>query len=227
VPKINVYLPAWLAEAVKESGVPVSSVCQQALEAALGADAERPGRDGGNTEPGRSPDVERMLTNRARQVLRDARRHDVSVGLSAGLRLLDALEREGGNLALVVLRSLGLERHEPSTWSATADPSTAGEAVGHDLDWLVEHAATEAADLGDRHIGCEHLLIAVVADADGPAARVLAYAGADPATVRQATRTAAAAAAFARTRSASTVVNEAVSAALEEIRARVGRLEQR
>jgi len=226
VPKINVYLPAWLAEAVKESGVPVSSVCQQALEAALGADAERPGRDGGNTEAGRSPDVERMLTNRARQVLRDARRTDVSVGLSAGLRLLDALEREGGNLALVVLRSLGLEPREP-TWSAMADPSTAGEAVGHDLDWLVEQAATEAADLDDRHIGCEHLLLAVVADADGPAARVLAHAGAEPATVRQATRTAAAAAAFARTRSASAVVNEAVSAALEEIRARVGRLEQR
>jgi len=46
-------------------------------------------------------------------------------------------------------------------------------------------------------------------------------------TVRQAIRTAAAAAAFARTRSASAVVNEAVSAALEEIRARMGRLEQR
>jgi len=225
VPKINVYLPAWLAEAVKESGVPVSSVCQQALEAALSAG--HAGRGGGNAEPGRSRDVERVLTNRARQVLRDARRPDVSVGLSAGLRLLDALEREGGNLALVVLRSLGLERHEPSTWSASADPSSAGDTVGRDLDWLVEQAATEAADLGDRHIGCEHLLLAVVAHADGPAARVLAHAGADPATVRQATRTAAAAAAFARTRSASTAVNEAVSTALEEIRARLGRLEQR
>ncbi len=225
MPKINVYLPAWLAEAVKESGVPVSSVCQQALEAALSAG--HPGRGGGNTEPGRSPDVERMLTNRARQVLRDARRPDVSAGLSAGLRLLDALEREGGNLALVVLRSLGLERHEPSPWSASVDPSTAGDAVGRDLDWLVEQAATEAADLGDRYVGCEHLLLAVVADADGSAARALVRAGADPATVRQATRTAAAAAAFARTRAASTVVNEAVSTALEEIRARLGRLEQR
>jgi len=225
VPKINVYLPAWLAEAVKESGVPVSSVCQQALEAALSAG--HPGRAGGTVAPGRSRDVERVLTNRARQVLRDARRPDVSAGLSAGLRLLDALEREGGNLALVVLRSLGLERHEPSPWSAAADPATAGDAVGHDLDWLVEQAATEAADLGDRYVGCEHLLLAVVADGDGPAARALVRAGAAPATVRQATRTAAAAAAFARTRSASTVVNEAVTTALAEIRLRLGRLEQR
>jgi len=224
VPKINVYLPAWLAEAVKESGVPVSSVCQQALEAALSADAQRPGRDSGNAEPGRSPDLERALTNRARHVLRDARRPAESAGPSAGLRLLDALEREGGNLALVVLRSLGVRHHE---WSPTAGPSTAGDPDGRDLDWLVEQAATAAADLGDGHVGCEHLLLAVVADADGPAARALERAGADPATVRRATGTAAAAAAFARNRSPSTVVNEAVSTALEEIRARLGRLEQR
>ena len=225
MPKINVYLPAWLAEAVKESGVLVSSVCQQALEAALSSG--HPGLAGGDVEPGLSRDVERVLTNRARQVLRDARRPDVSVDLSAELRLLDALEREGGNLALVVLRSLGVGRLDPSTWSASVDLSPAGDAVGRDVDWLVERAATEAADLGDRYVGCEHLLLAVVADADGPAARLLAHAGADPATVRQATRTATAAAAFARTRSASTAVNEAVTTALEEIGLRLGRLEQR
>jgi post-segregation antitoxin (ccd killing protein) len=35
VPKINVYLPDELAEAVKEAGVPVSAVCQRALEQAV------------------------------------------------------------------------------------------------------------------------------------------------------------------------------------------------
>src|SRR2546430_11398091 len=32
MPKINVYLPDELAEAVKDSGVPVSAICQRALE---------------------------------------------------------------------------------------------------------------------------------------------------------------------------------------------------
>jgi ATP-dependent Clp protease ATP-binding subunit ClpA len=35
VPKINVYLPDDLAEAVKEMGVPVSAICQRALEASV------------------------------------------------------------------------------------------------------------------------------------------------------------------------------------------------
>jgi post-segregation antitoxin (ccd killing protein) len=35
MPKINVYLPDELAEAVKAAGVPVSAVCQRALEEAV------------------------------------------------------------------------------------------------------------------------------------------------------------------------------------------------
>ncbi len=35
MPKINVYLPDELAEAVRDAGVPVSTVCQRALEHAV------------------------------------------------------------------------------------------------------------------------------------------------------------------------------------------------
>ncbi|MFC7649606.1 Clp protease N-terminal domain-containing protein [Streptosporangium lutulentum] len=35
MPKINVYLPDELAEAVKTAGVPVSAICQRALEQAV------------------------------------------------------------------------------------------------------------------------------------------------------------------------------------------------
>ena len=35
MPKINVYLPDALAEAVKEAQLPVSSICQAALETAI------------------------------------------------------------------------------------------------------------------------------------------------------------------------------------------------
>jgi ATP-dependent Clp protease ATP-binding subunit ClpC len=51
VPKINVYLPDELAEAVKDAGVPVSAICQRALEQAGAPDhrhpADGPGRAGG------------------------------------------------------------------------------------------------------------------------------------------------------------------------------------
>src|SRR3982751_3870783 len=35
MPKINVYLPDDLADAVRDSGVPVSAICQRALEQAI------------------------------------------------------------------------------------------------------------------------------------------------------------------------------------------------
>src|SRR5689334_602732 len=35
MPKINVYLPDDLAEAVRETGVPVSAICQRALDQAV------------------------------------------------------------------------------------------------------------------------------------------------------------------------------------------------
>ncbi|MDX6415722.1 MAG: hypothetical protein QOG28_342, partial [Trebonia sp.] len=35
MPKINVYLPDDLAEAVKEAGLPVSAICQATLEQAV------------------------------------------------------------------------------------------------------------------------------------------------------------------------------------------------
>src|SRR3954466_7314602 len=35
MPKINVYLPDELADAVRESGVPVSAICQRALETSV------------------------------------------------------------------------------------------------------------------------------------------------------------------------------------------------
>jgi len=225
VPKINVYVPAWLAEAVKESAVPVSAVCQQALEEAVrGGGAVRAGAHNG---AGPSREIERALTNRARAVLREARPASTPAGLSAGLRLLGALEGEGGNLALVVLDSLGITRSHLRTAPADSAQCDTDRAGRRELDWLVERAATAAADMGDRHVGCEHLLLALVADPEDPAALFLERAGTNPASVRQATRTAAAAAAYARTRTPGSAVTDVMSGALEEIRARLGRLEQR
>lgn len=228
MPKINVYLPTWLAQAVKESALPVSEVCQTALRKALQPDDELDEPDPAGTAA--LHDLEDVLTNRARVALHEARRRPERTSASGpgGLELLAGLVAEGGNLALVVLASLGLTPQRLSEALSGDDrhrPGTAAVAP-HDLGWYVERAASEAADLGNRHVGCEHLLLAIAGDPAGPAARLLDGLGADAVTVAHATRAGAAAAAYGRAH-AGGGLGSAMSATIEEIRTRLGRLEQR
>jgi ATP-dependent Clp protease ATP-binding subunit ClpC len=203
VPKINVYLPEWLADAVRESTLPVSAICQRALSEALAAEpgGDRPRRRSVRDE------VEPLLTNRAREVLRHCGKAPVA-RLGAGLAMLSGIEAEGGNLALVVMGSLGIDRNR----LRAALPDSGGG--GRDLDGLIEQAATAAADLGNEHVGCEHLLLALAADPEAPAARLLAELGTDPATLTRATCAATAAATYAR------------AAALDEVQARLTTLDR-
>lgn len=187
MPKINVYLPDWLADAVRESTLPVSAICQRALGQAIGTDpgGDRPRRRSVRDE------MEPLLTNRAREVLRHCGPAAVA-RLGADLALLSGIEAEGGNLALVVLDSLGIDRDR----LRAALPDSGGP--GHDLDHLLEQAATAAAELGNEHVGCEHLLLALLAERTAPAALLLAGLGTDPTTLTWATRAATAGAAYAR-----------------------------
>src|SRR5262249_52926601 len=150
----------------RESTLPVSAICQRALSQALAADpgADRPRRWSVRDE------VEPLLTNRAREELRHCGPATVA-RLGADLAMLSGIEAEGGNLALVVLGSLGIDRDR----LRGALPGTGGD--GYDLDGLIEQAATAAADLGSEHVGCEHLLLALAADPTAPAARLLAGLG--------------------------------------------------
>jgi ATP-dependent Clp protease ATP-binding subunit ClpC len=122
--------------------------------------------------------------------------------------MLSGIEAEGGNLALVVLDSVGVDRNRLR--SALPDSGSGGQ----DLDRLIERAVTAATDLGNDYVGCEHLLLALVADPAAPAARLLAGLGADPATLTRATCAAAAAAAYAR------------AAAFDEVQARLTTLDR-
>jgi Clp amino terminal domain, pathogenicity island component len=203
VPKINVYLPGWLADAVRESTLPVSAICQRALGEALAAD---PGADRPHRRPVRD-EVDPLLTNRAREVLRHCGQPAVA-RLGASLAMLSGLEAEGGNLALVVLGSFGIDRDR----LRAALPESGGG--GHDVDRLIEQAATAAADLGSDYIGCEHLLLALAADPAAPAALLLAGLGADPVTLTRATRAATVSAAYAR------------AVALDEVQARLTTLDR-
>jgi len=203
VPKINVYLPDWLADAVRASTLPVSAICQRALSEALSASPD----DGRPRRRSVRDEVDPLLTNRAREVLRHCGPAPVA-RQGADLAMLSGIESEGGNLALVVLASVGVPRDR----LRAALPDSGGG--GQDVERLLELAAAAAADLGNDHVGCEHLLLAVVTDPGAPASRLLAGLGADPEFLSRATRAAAAAATYAR------------AVALDEVQARLTTLDR-
>ncbi|MEU8267023.1 Clp protease N-terminal domain-containing protein [Sphaerisporangium sp. NPDC049002] len=219
MPKINVYLPDELAEAVKEAGVPVSAVCQRALEQAVRrvtAIRETVLGDLDLDDP-----TERLahFTGRARTVLKlgvEQARADgaPSVGTE---HLLGGMLAEGGNLALHVLRAVEIEpenlsrtldRRSPTSTSTSVPASTsasgddgddAGDSGydGHGDEGTARHfsgpaanalelAVTEATALGHNYVGCEHLLLGLVAEPDGTAGQVLRALGAEPRLTRRA-----------------------------------------
>ncbi|MFG2073214.1 Clp protease N-terminal domain-containing protein [Nonomuraea maritima] len=192
MPKINVYLPDELAEAVKSAGVPVSAVCQRALEQAVrrvtmiretvltDLDLEQP------------TGALAHLTARTRTVLQLATRRAREDGASAvgTEHLLTGILDEGGNLAVRLLDALeipqnrlrlALDRHRP----AEAGPG-APETFGPHAAAALELAVTEATALGHNYVGCEHLLVGLVAEPDGTAGAILRELGADLRVTRRA-----------------------------------------
>jgi ATP-dependent Clp protease ATP-binding subunit ClpA len=123
MPKINVYLSEELAAAVKQAGVPVSPVCQQALTEAVAkiTTARRA------VEAIRDPSLSRAamarlsegvtkgLTARLATVLDLARTNagiDAGGSLVSTGQLLLGLIDEGGNLALSIVQSLDVDLDE-------------------------------------------------------------------------------------------------------------------
>ncbi|MGH9155563.1 MAG: Clp protease N-terminal domain-containing protein [Acidimicrobiales bacterium] len=228
MPKINVYLPDDLAEAVKAASIPVSSVCQRALEQALqtaGAVREsvrRPPGDGG---------IYGRLTDRARHVLTlaagQARQHGHhEVG---SVHLLLAMLDEGGNLGIHVLAHLGVDPADVraevegvlAAGPSDTDPPPERPHLAASAKRVIEQAMNESLKLGHNYIGCEHLLLALVADEGGIAGQILRTMGVELTVTRRAVQTLLAAAVHAPARP------PAASVALQEILARLDRLERR
>ena len=203
MPKINVYLPDELAEAVKAAGVPVSAICQRALEQAVRriTAIRQAGLDdaNGDTLAGRLPN----FTVRARTALVGAidrsRGGDRTTVTTADL--LGGVVGEGANLALQVLRAMDIdptivarELERP----APAEPgsgSGSGSESGSDVDGrrfsapaanVLEAAVAEASAFGHNYVGCEHLLLGLVAESDGAGGKILRSLGADPRLTRRA-----------------------------------------
>jgi ATP-dependent Clp protease ATP-binding subunit ClpC len=200
VPKINVYLPDELADAVKQAAIPVSAVCQRALEQAVRRVTAIRETTLGDTTLGDLADDDLatrfpQLTDRARTVLRLADRQAHADG-SADIgtqHLLGGLLAENGNLALRILHAMEIEpdqlrrdldRQSPPQPTSTA-PGPARRLSGPAANAL-ELAVTEATALGHNYVGCEHLLLGLIAEPNGTAGTILRSLGAEPRLSRRA-----------------------------------------
>lgn len=199
MPKINVYLPDELAEAVKESGLPVSAICQRALETAVrrisGIREAALNDQAGEDPAGRLA----HFTTRARTSVKLAVEHARTQGAAAvgTEHLLAGLLDEGGNLALQVLQVLEIEpqalRREldrtPAAAAATAVPEGEGTEplrFSPGAAAALELAVGESLALNHNYIGCEHLLLGLVAEPDGRGGSVLRALGAEQRLTRRA-----------------------------------------
>lgn len=182
MPKINVYLPDALAEAVREAQLPVSSICQAALETAIQrVAAARDGRLYGRFTP-RAKRVLELADGIAREVPNDQ---------IDTVHLLVGVIDEGGNLALKVLESLEIEPADLRVELMASMPAATPPVVDK-LPYspaamrALELTAKEAMMLVHNYIGCEHILLGIIATEDSAGSRVLQRMGVDGRAVRRA-----------------------------------------
>jgi ATP-dependent Clp protease ATP-binding subunit ClpC len=234
MPKINVYLPENLAIAVRDAGIPVSAVCQRALADAVAA------VDGGlGTEQldlGRTEESARLrsrFTQRAEKVMSLATEAAAAANRPAtSVQVLDGLVEEGSNLALAVLRGLDVDPQDLRTELRATDSATrrTPDSASQDatLDEVCERAAQAALLLGQNYIGCEHVLLGVLAgQPQDLATATLRTLGVELDRCRDAVRVALSGIDYAQTNLSLSTLSAPVRSLLEEIRQRLGRLEQR
>jgi ATP-dependent Clp protease ATP-binding subunit ClpC len=219
-PKINVYLPDDLANEVKTSGIPVSAVCQQAL-----ADAVAAARAGVAETPSSPGSTERSFTKRAYGVLADADKAALAAGEPATtVHLVAALSSSGG-LALSVLRAADIEPHDLA--DELRARSRRGGTAG-DLESVATRAVEQANGLGHGYVGTEHLLLGITAGpGDELALRTLRDMGMTRERAVQGVVTALSAYTYARETLTFSGISAPLRAALEDIRSRLVRLEDR
>jgi ATP-dependent Clp protease ATP-binding subunit ClpA len=193
MPKINVYLPDDLAEAVREADVPVSTICQAALEQAVrrmttirqlvasGLDSD--------SLAARLP----RFTNKALAAFRLAavQAREAGAVLIGTEHLLGGLLAEGSNLALPVLHAMDIEASavKVEVDRVIAEPQPAGPDAGRrvsgQLGAALVGAVAAANALGHNYVGCEHLLVGLITEPDGAAGQILRGLGADERQVKR------------------------------------------
>jgi ATP-dependent Clp protease ATP-binding subunit ClpA len=244
MPKINVYLADDLAEAVKDAAVPVSAVCQRALEQAVRRVTAIREITAGRGQANMLPDLPVVsFTKRAMAALESAQASARAEGLAefGTGQLLRALLVHG-RMAVEVLTALEITPHQIRAALDKRGPAgTEASGVGTEpvmssqLAAAVELAANESSGLGNGYVGSEHLLLGLIGEPDGVAGSVLRSLGADPRVTR---RTVAAALAgwsahaqraaenSAAAAQAADQMSAAIRAELEPVLARLDRLER-
>lgn len=229
MPKINVYLPDDLAESVKDTGLPVSAICQRALEQSVKrVTAIRAVTDLTGTDPTAALT---SFTQRAKDVL------NLAIG-AAGERgsdevgtrdLLKGILDEGANLALRVLGSMDIDSAAVTRELPPAQGSSHGTVTRMSVTAAnaLELTVVEALTLGHNYVGCEHLLLGLVAEPDGTAGRVLRGLGAEARQVRHVVSAALAGYVHLQAnQGGSSALATAVGKALEPVLRRLDRLEE-
>jgi ATP-dependent Clp protease ATP-binding subunit ClpC len=230
MPKINVYLPDELAEAVKAAELPVSAICQRALEQSVKRATAIRATVLGDLDADDPTAALTHFTPRARTALKLA----ITAARGAGAstvgteHLLHGVISEGSNLALRILRG---EELDPALVLRTLDVPTSGSGqtsrFGTDAANALELTAVEAMALGHNYVGCEHLLLGIVMETEGAGGRVLRELGLDLKSARKAVTAALTGYAHLRAQEASAVPTAVLTAALKPIVERIERLEQR
>ncbi|BBH63559.1 hypothetical protein ACTI_02440 [Actinoplanes sp. OR16] len=237
MPKINVYLPDDLADAVRDTGLPVSPICQRALEQAVRRITTIRQAVLGDLDPERLSEQLPSFTGRLVITLTLAARRAQESGAGSVTTgdLLHGMLTENHNLGLQVLTALDVA---PGSLTAptTPEPAVAGDGLRFSAPAAValELAVGEAIGLGHNYVGCEHLLIGLSAEPDGTAGDLLRSRAVDGRSARRAV--AAALAGYAHLRAGATDPSTAPppSALLTAVRAelaplveRIERLEER
>jgi ATP-dependent Clp protease ATP-binding subunit ClpC len=233
MPKINVYLSDDLAAAVRIAQVPVSAVCQAALERAVRDVTALRGTVNTTADPPAYLPFTRY-TNRARKAVElavvAARRHEHAYVGTEHI-LLGVLD-ENENLAVKVLTALDVELDDlRAELVASLGPATSSMPDQLPMTPLakkaLEQATTEATTLGHNYIGCEHLLLGLVATG-GVAGEVLARMGVELHTTRPAVLNALIGFMHAQSKLApSPSAPSPTTTTLEEILRRLDSIEQR
>jgi ATP-dependent Clp protease ATP-binding subunit ClpA len=192
MPKINVYLPDDLADAVRDAGIPISPVCQRALEQAVRrSQALRQTVLSDLTGADLTDRLQNVFTARAITVLTLAidRARTADAPNVTTSDLLDGLITEPANLARQVLTAIDVD---PASLTAPTDPEpslssqdAAELRFSHPMATALELTFSESIGLGHNYVGCEHLLIGLVAEPDGAAGTLLRSRGLDAKSVRR------------------------------------------
>jgi ATP-dependent Clp protease ATP-binding subunit ClpC len=234
MPKINVYLPDELADAVKELGLPVSPICQRALESVVRRvqSIETSGKlDLTADDP--TAKLENF-TERARAAVRLAIKHakDSGAPTITTEHLLAGVLDAGPNMALEVLRSLEIEPDDVREDLANRPVATADGEAAQQLDPTttdaLKLALREAITFAHNYIGCEHLLLGLINEPAGGAGVLLRARGAEPKSAHRAVSAAIGGFVQAQHKAAT---EQAGAAALRDVIAKIGqrldRLEER